>query len=73
MGAPAATLRRLQHGGSPDNSGAAGKSLFVIFFFPFSFSCSSHCVQSPPSVSSLKEVFKKIRFCRAVISGNGAV
>lgn len=72
MGAPAATLRRLQHGGSPDNSGAAGKSLFVIFF-PFSFSCSSHCVQSPPSVSSLKEGFKKIRFRRAVISGNGAV
>lgn len=29
--APAATLRRLQDGGSPDNSGAAGKSHFTFF------------------------------------------
>lgn len=28
VGAPAATLRRLQDGGSLDNSGAAGKGLF---------------------------------------------
>lgn len=28
--APAATLRRLQDGGSPDNSGAAGKSHFTV-------------------------------------------
>lgn len=32
--APAATLRRLQDGGSPDNSGAAGKSHFTDFFLP---------------------------------------
>lgn len=31
VGAPAATLRRLQDGGSPDSSGAAGKALLMFF------------------------------------------
>lgn len=31
VGAPAATLRRLQDGGSPDTSGAAGKGVLMCF------------------------------------------
>ena len=31
VGAPAATLRRLQDGGSPDNSGGTGESSLIHF------------------------------------------
>lgn len=48
VGAPAATLRRLQDGGSPDNSGAAGKGLFTDFFFisPSSSVCTHVTITS---------------------------
>lgn len=44
VSAPAATLRRLQDGGSPDNSGAAGKSLFTVFFLMFQTYLMRTCV-----------------------------
>lgn len=50
VGAPAATLPRLQDGGSPDNSGAAGKGLLTDFSLIFT-SCRvcAHATFSFPS------------------------
>ena len=65
MGAPAATLRRLQDGGSPDNSGAAGKGLFTDLLY--SYPCHVCCVHMSPLVASPTGDF----FAEVIVPVNG--